>query len=642
MHVNKKIKIHLESKDSRKAILELLKQRKKGELDIKSASLLIDLLLYLKKSKFAEYFIEYVNKSYKNPALKFWINGNYYRNTGDYEKALFFYKKSSRYRIHRKSIKLRELIVEVLFELNKMHKVERFIKRRTSALNSSKLLYFRTVALVRRGYDKNAYINLNDFLRRFEVTLANVKLHRILEKKNSNVKPVNLDDLAFDLNSQHLKTDLLLEDEKYEEALKVLGKLKLSKSEDAKKRLNILLFSSKFQEALQFTKDHKELFTKPYYYQKMLALAVNLDLSDLAKEYYHLYIHEHPSKGTFRYLEFHYYAMLGDFKKAFEFYKYRPLAIVLKKVLGKNQLSSSRVILLAEGGPGDEIRFSGLFKCIKEIYANKKIYITCDPRLYKLFKQNFPNITFIPIQKYRLEYPFDVYTKRFLLPRRILADICDNKLWLKIKFLKAEVYSLLELIPKHFSDLQFERINESILQIDNASLETKTKELVCELANQNSKLKVGISWRSGLMSIARNQHYLDLKDLNEVFRLSKIEFHLIQYDTTTDERELFNSYENTQDPIDKIDFKDDFESAGAYMKSLDLVISPCTTTAEYAAALGVKTIMFSNSTLNNYRFHDTDRFDIWRKNMKIVRPDQFGNKKSLVRNLICVLQQHLL
>lgn len=77
-----------------------------------------------------------------------------------------------------------------------------------------------------------------------------------------------------------------------------------------------------------------------------------------------------------------------------------------------------KLLLLGEQGVGDEILFASMFNELQ--YLVEDLTVDCEPRLYKIFKRSFPNITFVPRKHYgdkSTERDFDaMYLMGDLLP----------------------------------------------------------------------------------------------------------------------------------------------------------------------------------------------------------------------------------
>ncbi|EKO3937203.1 hypothetical protein F7U68_003283, partial [Vibrio metschnikovii] len=160
--------------------------------------------------------------------------------------------------------------------------------------------------------------------------------------------------------------------------------------------------------------------------------------------------------------------------------------------------------------------------------------------------------------------------------------------------------------------------------------QNKSTEFLSRITTRNSIL-VGISWRSSITSHSRNEHYLNVSQLSPLFKLDNVTFVNFQYDDCKDELEWVNSnFPGKLIHFDDIDHYNDFDSVAALMKCMDLVISPATTVAELAGALGCKTWLFSNSSELDWRKIDNNNNDVWYENTEIVESDNLGNKELLV------------
>lgn len=103
-------------------------------------------------------------------------------------------------------------------------------------------------------------------------------------------------------------------------------------------------------------------------------------------------------------------------------------------------------------------------------------------------------------------------------------------------------------------------------------------------------LRVGVAWRSQLMTAERRAAYLRLDDLAPLFALPGVALVNLQYGDVEDEiadaeKRLGVRLLRWPD----LDLKDDLEGAAALTAALDLVIAPAVSAAELAAALGAPT-----------------------------------------------------
>lgn len=285
-------------------------------------------------------------------------------------------------------------------------------------------------------------------------------------------------------------------------------------------------------------------------------------------------------------------------------------------------------ILLAVYGPGDEIRFSSIYNEISLNFEEKHFSITCDERLYSLFKRSFPSINFIPVARTRgvnALYPVENYNQ---LPSIKLCTLLDNTSYKKLtKFDK--IFLVTDFISK-LRDKQEDFHGKFFLKED-IDLYTKFQN---RLITYKNKLLVGINWRSSLTNFSRMEHYLSVQELSPIFQIPEIQFVNLQYDDCQSELNWLNeNFPNKIINLEDIDQYNDFESVSALMKNLDLVIAPATSVAELAGALGIPTWLFSNSSEIDWRKVDSRGTDIWHNSITIVDVKEKGNKKLLVQEI---------
>lgn len=103
-------------------------------------------------------------------------------------------------------------------------------------------------------------------------------------------------------------------------------------------------------------------------------------------------------------------------------------------------------------------------------------------------------------------------------------------------------------------------------------------------------LRVGVAWRSQLITAERRAAYLRLDDLAPLFAVSGVAFVNLQYGDV--EEEIVDAERRLGVRLLRwpdLDLKDDLEGAAALTAALDLVIAPAVSSAELAAALGAPT-----------------------------------------------------
>ncbi len=220
-------------------------------------------------------------------------------------------------------------------------------------------------------------------------------------------------------------------------------------------------------------------------------------------------------------------------------------------------LAGKTILLYAEQGLGDEIMFAS---CIPDIIARAgHCIIECEPRLASLYRRSFPTATVIGSPRLEVGWlvgvgKIDVQSAIGSLPR----------------FLRPSIESF-PTMPAY-------------LQADAARVDYWR----CRVNQLGNGMKVGICWRSGLLSGERHKYYSDLVQWGEILGLPGIEFVNLQYgDCAQELKDAEDKFGVRITNFDGIDLRNDIDDSGALMASLDLVISAATAVSEIAGALGV-------------------------------------------------------
>nr|WP_247884283.1 tetratricopeptide repeat protein [Azospirillum sp. OGB3] len=213
-----------------------------------------------------------------------------------------------------------------------------------------------------------------------------------------------------------------------------------------------------------------------------------------------------------------------------------------------------RLLVWAEQGIGDEILFAG---CLDELIARAAaVVVECDRRLVALFARSLPRAEWRPAPA-NPEAPcagIDRHVAMGSLPR-----------WLRPRF---------DRFPSRPSFLVADP--ERVVQ---------WRERVDALG---PGLKVGIAWRSGLMTAERRGAYAPLDAWAPVFAVPGVVFITLQYgDCDAEIAEAERRLRVTIHRPDDLDLKDDLDGVAALMTALDLVVTPASSVGELAGALGV-------------------------------------------------------
>ncbi|CAO3447270.1 hypothetical protein [Azospirillum argentinense] len=220
-------------------------------------------------------------------------------------------------------------------------------------------------------------------------------------------------------------------------------------------------------------------------------------------------------------------------------------------------LAGKRLFIWREQGVGDEFLFASCYA--DAIRQAGGVVIECEPRLLPLFARSFPKATV------RAEQP---------LRGRALVETVDCDLHIPAGSLPRCLRGGLADFPPRSSWLFPDpaRVLERRRQLDGIG----------------GDLRVGIAWRSQLMTMERQWAYLPLDDWGPVLGVPGVTFVNLQYDDC--EAEILRAEARFGVPIyelERLDLKNDFEGTAALTANLDLVIAPANSVAELAGALGV-------------------------------------------------------
>lgn len=216
---------------------------------------------------------------------------------------------------------------------------------------------------------------------------------------------------------------------------------------------------------------------------------------------------------------------------------------------GEN-IAGARLLVWREQGVGDEIL---LASCYPDLIGRaRQVIIECDRRLASLFQRSFPAAT-------------------------VRAETADPR--------DADLHVPAGSLPRY-------------LRPDLARFPTRAAWLVPHpprvqawrerLAAMGPGLRVGIAWRSQLMTARRSESYMSLDRWGPVFAVPGIDVVNLQYGPCEDElRAAEARFGVAIHRWPDLDLKNDFEGVAALIANLDLVISPALSVSELAGALGV-------------------------------------------------------
>ncbi|WP_434623017.1 tetratricopeptide repeat protein [Azospirillum sp. B2RO_4] len=238
---------------------------------------------------------------------------------------------------------------------------------------------------------------------------------------------------------------------------------------------------------------------------------------------------------------------------------------------GGQLLRGKRLLVWREQGVGDEVLFASCYPDVVA-WAGGPVTIECDPRLVPLFRRSFPMAT-VRAESCTGDAFGDV-------PREsIVPPDCD---------LQIPAGDLPELLRGSLSAFE----PQSPWLVPDPALVERWRE---RLAALGPGLRVGIGWRSQLMTADRKAAYVLLEHWGPLFAVPGLVFVNLQYgDCEAELRAAEERFGVTIHRWADLDLKDDFDGAAALTANLDLVISPAMSAGELAGALGVPVWRFGS------------------------------------------------
>ncbi len=325
----------------------------------------------------------------------------------------------------------------------------------------------------------------------------------------------------------------------------------------------------------------------------------------------------------------------GRIRESYQLYRKRPISLSLAKAfkaekhpldidLLSGEYRSKNALILAEGGPADELRMSSIYSELADCFG--RLTITCEPRLQSAMERNFPNISFLPTARHRRELVKDLSDRSMLTDARLFQIVSDDVI---IAAKDADIVcSLLDTLADIRPDRASFRKRTSSLIPDPTQLKHWKAE-----TRASKRLKIGLSWRSMLQSVARDRHYLIAQDLAPLAEVDA-DFWLFQPAVRDDEIEYLRSFLTLHIP--NLDLIDDIEGQMALAANMDLVISPFATTGELAGAVGTPTVLISTTKSTTWR-RNPDGSDIWHPSTRIVTGNPIHDRVSVVREVSAII-----
>ena len=148
------------------------------------------------------------------------------------------------------------------------------------------------------------------------------------------------------------------------------------------------------------------------------------------------------------------------------------------------------------------------------------------------------------------------------------------------------------------------------------------------------KKKIGISWKS-IFNIFGSLKSLELNDFIKLYNQDRAFFNL-QYGNNIKEINKFKESGKSIYNFDNVDLFNDFNSLISILKNLDVFVTVSNSTAHFAGALGVPTILICPKKSSTYYYWDyEDGKTPWYNSISIVKfRVSLDYTMKLVNNLI--------
>lgn len=231
--------------------------------------------------------------------------------------------------------------------------------------------------------------------------------------------------------------------------------------------------------------------------------------------------------------------------------------------------ASGRVLVRREQGLGDELMFA---TCLRDLIAvSAEPVVECDARLRSLLQRALPEAHFIA----------EAAEPPVVCQWQIAAGSLPG-------FFRREIAAY----PQ----------SARILPTDPK----RVSEWRQRLRALGARPKIGLCWRSSVLSSMRSLSYAGIEDLEPVLALDGFDFISLQHDASEQERQLVRERFGVElISWPDIDLRDDLEDLAALTASLDLVIAADTAVGALAGVAGASLWKFMNRIA--WSLHGTDR-----------------------------------
>jgi len=272
-------------------------------------------------------------------------------------------------------------------------------------------------------------------------------------------------------------------------------------------------------------------------------------------------------------------------------------------------ITGKTLLVWGEQGVGDEIHFYSVIRELQNKGIN--VVVECDYRLVQLIQRSFPFCKVRPAS-YVPGFAADINDFDYQIPVGTLFGLYRHN---KDSFNIAKPY----LVP----------------------LQEKVEIYDRRLGPRRGSLRVGICWRSGLLTATRNENYTQLYDWKKILELKNIQLVNLQYGDTADEVNIaennFNVSLNTWTDINR---KDQFDDMAALIAALDVVVTIPTAVAHLAGSIGTR-VIWMNLNRDVVQFGSKDTYPNY-KNVQVIMPEPGGAVSDLLKVVVPEMLQMMI
>ncbi len=499
--------------------------------------------------------------------------------------------------------------------LEKINIILELDKNNYEALRDKSYIYFL----------KNDYIKAKNFIENItkigeDDYFGNNVKGLIYLKNNNFIESKKYFEQAIEINNKYIDSynnlgACLLELEKLDDAQKAFSDAYKIDEKNVSTLINlgnVLSLQDKISEAVVHY--NKALELEPDNQEILSNLAICYCRESIEKEakvFYKKAIKINPNDFKLIYAYCTLQLKLNNFETSWDLFDSRLLIEKNKKNLNNFSLvkdnlfnnlkinSSDRLLVLREQGIGEEILFSSVYPEIINNFKNVKI--ETDKRLVSIFNRSFGKKIFVE----------DGYYSKITNP-----DF--DKI--------AYAGSLIKFFRKNKFDFNYEHY-----LIARKDIVNNYKE---KLSSYKDKLKVGISWKS-VVNIYGSLKSLSIKDFEPLFTDDRIIINLQYGEIDTDKRYIKNQNKYFK-VFSDLDLFNDIESCMGLLKNLDIFITVSNSTAHFAGALGIPTILICPKKSSTYYYWNTKTgSSVWYKNIKVLGIEKSINDTvNLINNIL--------